>query len=128
MPVSGVRNWLKAVQATDNVYAGIATGGWEHTARLKLGLAGLEQFNLPLASSDDAAPRAKIMQIAAQRTLIHQPNDETLFTYVGDGLWDLQASQKLDWRFIGIASGERAKRLQQAGAKYIQENFCKIGI
>ena len=126
LPLPGVISWLESVQAHDNVYAGIATGGWEHSARLKLGIAGLERFNLPLASSDDATPRAKIMQISAQRTLNHRPVDEAVFTYVGDGTWDLQASQKLDWRFIGIASGERAKQLRQAGAVHIQKDFCKI--
>ena len=125
LPLPGVISWLESVQAHDNVCAGIATGGWEHSARLKLGLAGLERFNLPLASSDDATPRAKIMQIAAKRTLNHRPVDEAVFTYVGDGTWDLEASQELDWRFIGIASGERAKQLRQAGAVHIQADFCK---
>ena len=125
LPLPGVRSWLEAVQAKDNIYAGIATGGWEHSARLKLGLAGLDRFNLPLASSDDATPRAEIMQIAAQRTLNCRPVDEIVFTYVGDGSWDLQASQKLDWRFIGIASGERAKQLRQAGATHIQADFYR---
>ena len=128
LPLPGVKSWLEAVQAHENVCAGIATGGWEHSARLKLGLAGLDRFNLPLASSDDAIPRAEIMQIAAQRTLHRQPVDEAVFTYVGDGPWDLQAAQKLDWRFIGIAGGERAKQLRQAGAVHIQTDFFKTRI
>ena len=105
------------------VYTGIATGGWEHSARLKLKLAGLDRFELPLASSDDSVSRAGIMQIAAQRTLGSQSDDETAFTYVGDGRWDLQASLELGWEFIGIASGAQAALLKEAGAKHIQEDF-----
>jgi len=127
-PLPGVRSWLETVQAQNNICAGIATGGWEHSARLKLELAGLDRFDLPLASSDDAVPRAEIMQIAAQRTCAHRPMDDVVFTYVGDGTWDLQASRKLNWRFIGIATGERAKQLEQAGAVHIQTNFCKTRI
>ena len=124
-PLPGVVSWLEAVRENSNIYAGIATGGWGHSARLKLELSGLDRFDLPLASSDDAISRTKIMQIAVQRTLLHQPKDNSVFTYVGDGTWDLQASKKLGWEFIGIASGARAAELKQAGAVCIKEDFCK---
>jgi len=124
-PFPGVRTWLETVRATSNVFAGIATGGWGHSARLKLELSGLDRFDIPLASSDDAVPRAEIMQIAAHRTLNKQPVDEAVFTYVGDGPWDLQASQELGWRFVGIASGKRAELLRKAGATQILTDFQK---
>lgn len=126
-PLPGVIDWLENVLEHDSVYAGIATGGWGHSARLKLKLAGLERFDLPLASSDDAVARTEIMQIAARRTLKHQRGNEALFTYVGDGTWDLKASQILDWKFIGIAAGTRAEQLRQVGATYIRADFCRPG-
>ena len=124
-PLPGVLAWLEAVGAEKNVFAGIATGGWGHSARLKLELAGLQRFNIPLASSDDAIPRSEIMQIAARKTLHDLPVDEAAFTYVGDGPWDLQASQTLEWNFVGIASGIRAEQLRNAGAVHIQADFQK---
>jgi len=122
----GVKSWLDAVSHNDHVVAGIATGGWQHSARLKLKLSGLDQFDLPMASSDDAMTRTEIMQIAAQRTLGHAIGNEVVFTYVGDGLWDLQASRELNWRFIGIAAGTRAEQLRQAGANLVRKNFLKF--
>ena len=124
-PLPGVMQWLEYVRNADNVFAGIATGGWESSARLKLGLAGLDQFNLPLASSDDAIARTEIMQIAARKTLTQARQSETIYTYVGDGTWDLHASQELNWAFIGIASGARAAQLQMAGASSILVDFQK---
>jgi phosphoglycolate phosphatase-like HAD superfamily hydrolase len=124
-PLPGVLNWLETIAKENNVYAGIATGGWEHSARLKLKLAGLDRFKLPLASSDDALSRTEIMRIAAQRTLKYPTSEDAVFTYVGDGKWDLQASLELGWEFIGIASGEQAARLKEAGAKHIQMDFHK---
>jgi len=124
-PLPGVVSWLEAVHENSYVCAGIATGGWGHSTRLKLELSGLDRFDLPLASSDDAISRTKIMQIAAQKTLLNKPKDNPVYTYVGDGSWDLQASQKLNWNFIGIASGARAAELKQAGAVCIQDDFCK---
>jgi phosphoglycolate phosphatase-like HAD superfamily hydrolase len=124
-PLPGVREWLEAVRKIEHVYTGIATGGWEHSARLKLKLSGLDQYDLPLASSDDAMARTEIMQIAAQRTLQHHTDHKAVFTYVGDGNWDLKASRELNWGFIGIASGTRAEQLRLAGASRIRKNFCK---
>jgi phosphoglycolate phosphatase-like HAD superfamily hydrolase len=109
----------------EHVVAGIATGGWQHSAQLKLELSGLDHFDLPMASSDDAMARTEIMQIAAQRTLGHQARHDAVFTYVGDGTWDLQASRVLDWRFIGIATGARAEQLKLAGADLIWKNFSR---
>ena len=125
-PLAGVTQWLEAVAANDEVYAGIATGGWQHSARLKLRLSGLDRFCLPLASSDDAVERTAIMRIAARRTLAQKTDDNTVFTYVGDGAWDLEASRELNWKFIGIATGTRAEQLKLAGAAMVRVNFCKI--
>jgi len=124
-PLPGVIEWLECVSDTDNTFSGIATGGWESSARLKLGLSGLDRFNLPLASSDDAIARTEIMQIAARKTLTQKAQGETIYTYVGDGTWDLHASQELNWAFIGIASGARATQLQMAGASNILADFQK---
>lgn len=124
-PLPGVISWLEELAEHGNVYSGIATGGWQHTARLKLKLAGLERFKLPLASSDDAIKRTGIMRIAARRVLGDQSQNETMFTYVGDGVWDLQASRELDWKFIGIASGARARKLRMAGAVDVRPGFLK---
>ncbi len=122
-PLPGVENWLQAVQDRENVFAGIATGGWGHSARFKMRYSGLDRFELPMASSDDAIARTEIMQIAARATLQSGSPEGAAFTYVGDGEWDLQASRLLGWRFIGIAQGDRARRLRQAGASTVQADF-----
>ncbi|MGA9574685.1 MAG: HAD hydrolase-like protein [Lysobacterales bacterium] len=124
-PLPGVADWLGAIRENRHVFAGIATGGWEHSARLKLRLSGLDRFGLPMASSDDAVSRTEIMQIAARRTLGRQTINDAVFTYVGDGAWDLKASRELNWDFIGIATGPRATHLRRAGAALVQGDFCK---
>ena len=124
-PLPGVSEWLEATIDNDNVYVGIATGGWQHSALLKLRLSGLDRFELPLASSDDAISRTEIMQISARRTLGNHADQNAIFTYIGDGAWDLQASNELGWKFIGIAAGKRAKQLSDGGADYILKDFSK---
>lgn len=127
-PLPGVETWLQAVEKNHRVHAGIATGGWGHSARLKLKLSGLDRFKLPLASSDDAVARTAIMQIAAQKTTGQPPANDAVYTYVGDGAWDFEASHTLGWEFIGIAQGENAARLKQAGATHVSADFSQPDI
>jgi len=122
-PLPGVISWLEKLAESRNVYSGIATGGWQHSARLKLKLAGLERFDLPLACSDATIKRTDIMRVAARRVFNDQPQNDAIFTYVGDGVWDLQASRELDWKFIGIAKGAQARTLRLAGAVDIRPDF-----
>lgn len=122
-PLPGVSECLQSASRNKLVHTAIATGGWRRSAKLKLELSGLDRFNLPLASSDDAVARTEIMQIAATRAFIQQQDCRVDYFYVGDGVWDFQASQKLGWNFIGIAAGEPAELLKQAGASNIRPDF-----
>ena len=84
---------------------GVATGGWGHTARMKLARAGIPFDSLVLTSSDDGSERVEIMG-ACLRRLGGAPDRAV---YVGDGPWDLEASQAAGWRFVGV--GEKLKGL-----------------
>lgn len=86
----------------ERIAVGIATGGWGHTARMKLACVGYALAGIPLASSDDSHERVQIMQ----RCRAQLPPAQ-ITVYVGDGEWDRDASERLGWRFIGIG-----KRLQ----------------
>lgn len=129
-PRRGLLGWLQ--QACDGRATGvaIATGGWEHSARFKLEAADLERFRLPLAHSDDAITRVGIMQCALQRVaskleparlpiLPHQ------VTYVGDGPWDFEASQALGWKFVGIATADKYRKLKDYGATRVYPDFLE---
>jgi phosphoglycolate phosphatase-like HAD superfamily hydrolase len=43
--------------------------------------------------------------------------------YVGDGVWDARACRNLEVPFIGIGTGEQAKRLRKEGAAFVFANF-----
>jgi phosphoglycolate phosphatase-like HAD superfamily hydrolase len=104
--VPGARAAIRELQSA-GCAVGIATGGWGHTARMKLAHAGVPFDNLVLTSSDDSFDRVEIMR-ACLRRLGGAPERAT---YVGDGPWDLEASRRAGWRFIGV--GEKLKGLCQ---------------
>ena len=87
----------------DGCRVGIATGGWGHTARMKLSAAGIPTDGVVLASGDDSFRRLEIMTLC-QRRLGGPPRRAV---YVGDAIWDVRASAEAGWAFIGI--GPRLK-------------------
>ncbi len=120
----GLVEWLELQLERHGNCIAIATGGWGHSARFKLRAARLDRFNFPLASSDDGHSRTDIM-LKARDHLFQDgtANHNIPIFYIGDGVWDYQASCKLDWDFVGIAEGQRAKALRDAGAKQVYCNF-----
>lgn len=99
-PIPGAAALLNKLRLIPNIQIGIATGGWGHTARMKLEAAGLSDLNVPMASGDDAHSRTEIMQICASRMESSISN----FVYVGDAEWDLRAANELGWEFIGVGT------------------------
>lgn len=98
--IPGAGAFLARLRSRPEVAVGLATGGWEETARMKLKAAGLGADELSLASGSDALTRVEIMQIAATRALNGARAGRT--TYFGDGIWDKRASAELGYDFIAI--------------------------
>jgi phosphoglycolate phosphatase-like HAD superfamily hydrolase len=104
-PLPGALKFWNSLRDNENFRVGIATGGWGHTARMKLESAGFLYAGVALASSDDALVRAEIMECC--RRLL-SPTDSTI--YIGDGEWDQVAAKRLGWDFIGVGNRLRGKR------------------
>ena len=83
-----------------NVRVGVATGGWQPTAQLKLAQVGIGVERLGFASSSDALARTDIMQLAADRAMQGRAYERA--TYFGDGAWDRRASAALGYDFIAV--------------------------
>lgn len=104
----------------------IATGGWTSSARFKLAHSGIDWEGVPSAFACDAHPREQIISLAIDRAAERYrctPAEFGRIVYVGDGIWDLKASCALGISFVGLAGGQRAELLGQAGARAIHENF-----
>jgi FMN phosphatase YigB (HAD superfamily) len=103
-PIKGALPFWEKLRDDKDVEVGIATGGWGHTARMKLESSGFAYSDVPLASSDDGHIRTEIMERC--RGLMSQSESTT---YIGDGEWDLAATERLGWRFVGVGDRLRGK-------------------
>lgn len=119
----GAADALAAVRATAGLEAAIATGCFLPEAEFKLRTAGLLDPDISIASCDDARSREEIMAISANRAVAKHGRNFSPVTYVGDGVWDFQAAQRLGWNFIGVGSGDAARRLLGAGAAMVLPNL-----
>jgi phosphoglycolate phosphatase-like HAD superfamily hydrolase len=93
----------------------------------KLRVAGIEHISIPMATADDSPNRTAIVARAIE--LARRWNDVQAYDriwYVGDGIWDVQASLELGLAFIGVAGETKAERLRTAGATLVVEHPADV--
>jgi phosphoglycolate phosphatase-like HAD superfamily hydrolase len=130
--VAGAREMLAHFASRPGVAVALATGTWREAAEIKLRFGKIPYEGLPIASCSDADSREEIMLCAENCAGTSSTAKVfTTKTYIGDGLWDLRASNKLGYNFIGIVDGGKASALRAAGAQhvvrdFVDERFMKI--
>lgn len=102
--MSGAITFWNSARADKRFEIGIATGGWGHTARMKLDSAGFSYEGVPLACADLSHERTQIME---QCRALLQPTRVTV--YFGDDERDLAAAIALGWRFVGVGNRLKGK-------------------
>ena len=105
LPKEGAIHIIDKLTAADDYEVGFATGGWRHTAEMKLQHTGFNLRNIVLTSSDDGDERTTIMK----KCLSLLGNCFHHIVYIGDAEWDVQATQELGWHFIGVGARLKGK-------------------
>jgi len=118
--VAGASDLLAELGSRPDWQVVIATGSWRESALLKLRLAGLERFELPLASADDGEAREEIVAHGVSLANGGGPFERTVL--IGDKPWDLAAARQYRFGFVGVASSSR-ERLEAAGAEWIFDDW-----
>lgn len=125
LPVPGAPAIFEAMRGAGWAVA-IATGGWRRTARLKLEAAGVPYVDVPAAHADDAHPRETIIETAMTRAREAKNEVFDRGVYVGDGRWDVLATDRMGLGFVGIAEGDRADLLRSIGAETVLPDYLDI--
>ncbi len=123
---AGAQDILKWINHQRDFCFAVATGGWSESARMKLANAGLKVPENIFASSDDAVSREGILRIAEARARSAYSVDRfDSITYIGDAVWDLRAAEACKYSFIGVAVGDAARQLREAGAASLVTSFAE---
>jgi phosphoglycolate phosphatase-like HAD superfamily hydrolase len=120
--ISGASQMLQSLITAPDYRVAYAGGSWRASAIFKLQSANLP-IDLPHAFADDDESREGIMAISLSRAEKYYDRSFNRLIYIGDGIWDLRSSQNLGYSFIGIASGNKAEVLFQAGAERVFPNY-----
>ena len=104
-PKKGAIDLIESLLSDDRFRIGFATGGWGHTAKMKLQYAGFNLGGIDIFSSDDGDDRVEIMRKCLQRL----GDSFDRIVYIGDAEWDLQDSKDLNWDFIGVGARLKGK-------------------
>ncbi len=116
--VAGAADLLAELRRSPGWRVVVATGSWRDSARLKLRLAGLDGFDLPLASADDAVAREEIV---AHGVSLADGGAVDGAVVVGDKLWDRAAAEHLGFGFVGVGRGRAA--LEAAGCRRVFDDL-----
>ena len=123
--IDGAKSLIDRLRDMDSCAIGIATGGWDDTARLKLAGIGVDLAGIALATGSDATRRTEIMQIAEARALNGKSPDQR--TYFGDRVWDKLASEDLGFDFIAVGNAV-SHSTAFADLRGHEEIFRQLGI
>lgn len=120
--ISGAVNFFNNLTDNSKYQIGIATGGWEESANLKLRTIGIKPFDICYSNSNYFKSRIEITQNVIEQMDSISNTSPTEIIYFGDGEWDYITCLKLGIRFIGIDNKRNAK-LKGIGAKEVYKNF-----
>lgn len=118
--IEGASVFIKFLQEKDEIKIGIATGGWEKSALLKLNAIGVNASKFAFSNSNHFKAREDIVLNTIQE--LKQKNKIDRIIYFGDGTWDYLTCEKLGIEFIGIDNSKNNK-LKTIGTKTIFEDF-----
>ncbi len=117
-PAIGEAALLLADIRARGIPVALATGDWRESIEIKLRAAKLEVAWMPLVTSSEHPRRCDIIADAAAR--LDAPIGQV--TYVGDGVWDLRATQTLGCSFIGC--GVKGEELRRRGCREVLEDLA----
>lgn len=125
--IAGASEILQYLDTGSNYAIALATGAWRQTAQFKLDRTNLDGLISPTACSNDAYARVEIMKCAYSRSILaYQQSQFDSIIYVGDGVWDGIAARTLNYRFVGIGTGDRATALLATGAQSVFPDYRDI--
>jgi phosphoglycolate phosphatase-like HAD superfamily hydrolase len=120
-PKKGAVEMMATLTGSNDYKCGIATGGWIHTATMKLKSVGMSLSGIPICACDNPV-RIEIMK----RCLNKLGAESESVVYVGDASWDMDASKELGWGFVGV--GESLKGIAETWILDFTDPFWKFAL
>jgi phosphoglycolate phosphatase-like HAD superfamily hydrolase len=119
--VPGAAKLWHQLEAHDRYVPGIATGGWQRPAAIKLAHVGIPSTHPYAGYANGKFSRVDILNEAIE--LAEAVHDIDQVIYVGDAVWDVTTTQKMGLPLIGVRRKGDYEALRRVGAKRIITDF-----
>lgn len=106
----------------DRFVVGIATGGWQKPAHVKLKHARIPFHDHLLSGADGKESREEIILHVVEEVQKHYPEVHRT-VYVGDAIWDVDTTRRMGINFIGIRRMGDAAVLKAAGTSVVLKDY-----
>ncbi len=120
--VPGARAAMERLLADERYALGIATGGWQRPAHLKLRHVGIPSERLPLQGADGRHTREDIIRALLEQVQCLYPEIDRI-VYIGDAVWDVRTTRNLNMAFVGLRWQGDTHVLETAGARHVITDY-----
>ena len=119
--VPGAAKLWHFLEADERFVPGIATGGWQRPAAIKLAHVGIPAEHPFAGYANDKFSRVDILNEAIG--LASAVHDFRRIVYVGDAVWDVTTTQKMGLPLIGVRRRGDHEALRRLGAERVITDF-----
>lgn len=119
--VPGAAAFWRRMESRDDTLVGVATGGWERPASIKLSHIGLPASPAYAAYANNKFSRVDILQEAID--LAAADHEISRVVYFGDALWDLTTTRKMNLPMVGVRWRGDHHRLADHGHQQIITDY-----
>lgn len=123
--VPGARALVHHLHDRSDYVVGIATGGWERPAKLKLDHVEINREPIFLRGADNLHRREDILNNVKNRAMQQHPTIQKV-VYIGDAKWDVSTTRNLQMDFIGIRREGDHDHLLNLGATQVVSDYLDI--
>lgn len=120
--VPGARDLVHYLHQLPDYAVGIATGGWQRPATLKLDHVGIDRRPIFLRGADGLHRREDILETVRRQALEKHPQINKV-VYIGDAKWDVTTTRNLQMDFIGIRREGDHEHLLREGATQVISDY-----
>lgn len=119
--IPGAADLWHRLEADERYLPGIATGGWQRPAAIKLAHVGIPPAPRFAGYANDKLSRVAILNEAIDKARAAHPIDHIV--YVGDASWDVTTTQKMNLPLIGVRRAGDHHCLHALGATRVITDY-----
>jgi len=122
LEVPNSRVTIERLLGDERYSVGIATGGWNKPAHVKLEHIGIPTEEIMIKCADDCPTREDIINNVLEQAKAKNL-DLKKVVYIGDASWDVRTTRNLNMPFIGIRRKGDHEKLLKLGAQTVLTDY-----